>query len=159
MRSVKSITGRAPALALLAHLAALVTASPALECCLKAASVPFHERDSDAWNLDVAPFNTRLPYLPAAIAVPLTTEHIEDAVKCAVKQGVKVSPKSGGHSYASLGLGGEDGHLIVQLDRMHQVRLAEDGTAFVQAGARLGHVAVELYDQGGVAMSHGTCPG
>lgn len=129
-----------------------------LESCLNASSVPYDTPGSDAWDSDVAPFNTRLPYLPAAIAVPRTTAHIEDAVRCAVDNGVKVSPKSGGHSYASLGLGGEDGHLVVQMDRMHEVRL-ENGTAYVQGGARLGHVAVELYEQGGRAISHGTCPG
>lgn len=139
-------------------LLALAASSSSLESCLDDASVPYDLPDSDTWDSEVAPFNTRLPYLPVAIAVPLTTAHIEDAVKCAVESGVKVSPKSGGHSYASLGLGGEDGHLVVQLDRMHEVRL-EDGTAYVQGGARLGHVAVELYDQGGRAISHGTCPG
>lgn len=137
---------------------ALAASSDSLESCLDDASVPYNSPGSDDWDADVAPFNTRLPYTPAAIAVPLTTAHIEDAVKCAVESGVKVSPKSGGHSYASLGLGGEDGHLVVELDRMYEVTL-EDGTAYVQGGARLGHVAVELYDQGGRAISHGTCPG
>lgn len=136
----------------------LPLAAASLESCFDDASVPYDKPDSEEWDLDVAPFNTRVPFLPVAIAVPQTTEHIEAAIKCAVEAGVKVTPKSGGHSYASLGLGGEDGHMVVQLDRMHEVKL-EDGTAFIQAGARLGHVAVELYEQGGLAISHGTCPG
>lgn len=131
-----------------------------LEACLKASSVPFDKPNSCAWNLDVAPFNERLPYTPVAIAVPRTIAHIEGAVKCASEFGVKVSAKCGGHSYASLGLGGEDGHLVVEMDRMYEVRLSEDGeTAVIQGGARLGHVATELWEQGRRAISHGTCPG
>lgn len=157
MRAAAALTPRS-ILPLLPLLYPAAAAPSPLESCLDAASVPYDVPDTEAWDLDVAPFNTRLPYLPAAIAVPRTSAHIEDAVKCAVEHNVKVSPKSGGHSYASLGLGGEDGHLVVELDRMSEVRL-EDGTAFVQGGARLGHVAVELYEQGGRAIAHGTCPG
>ena len=146
----------AGALAFLPSVA--IATSSKLESCLDAAEVPYDAPGSDSWDLDVDPFNTRLPYVPVAIAVPRTVEHIEDAVKCAVECGVKVNPKSGGHSYASLGLGGEDGHLVVELDRMFGVRL-EDGTAYVEGGARLGHVAVELWEQGERAISHGTCPG
>lgn len=131
-----------------------------LEDCLTASSIPFDKPNSCAWKLDVAPFNERLPYTPVAIAVPRTIAHIEGAVKCASQSGVKVSAKCGGHSYASLGLGGEDGHLVVEMDRMHEVRLSEDGeTAVIQGGARLGHVATELWEQGRRAISHGTCPG
>ncbi|CAI4211896.1 unnamed protein product [Parascedosporium putredinis] len=107
--------------------------SAPLTKCLEAAGVPLDKPGSEAWEMDAAPFNERLPFLPAAVAVPRTTAHIEDAVKCAAELGVKVSAKCGGHSYASLGLGGEDGHLVVAMDRMHAVTLAEDGeTAVVQ---------------------------
>ncbi len=108
----------------------------------------------------VAPFNMRLQYTPAAIAVPTTIAHVQDAVKCAAKVGVKVNPKEGGHSYASFGLGGESGHLVVELDRMSKITL--DSTtqiASVEAGSRLGHVFTNLYRLGKRAISHGTCPG
>ncbi|KAK2058252.1 FAD binding domain-containing protein [Colletotrichum caudatum] len=42
---------------------------------------------------------------------------------------------------------------------MFGVTLNADNTATVQAGARLGHVATTLLDQGGRAISHGSCPG
>ncbi len=145
---------------LFATLAAAADDTQALlQACLEEASVPHHKPGTCAWSRDAAPFNTRLPYTPLAIAVPTGLAHIEDAVRCAAGLGVKVSAKCGGHSYASLGLGGEDGHLVIELDRMHRVELGEDGTAVVQGGARLGHVAVELWEQGGRAVSHGTCPG
>jgi FAD/FMN-containing dehydrogenase len=152
-------------LALSTTAAVLATASPhakkaAIDACLEAAKVPVDAPGSDDWETDSNPFNLRLPYTPAAIAVPTTLEQIQAAVSCAAKVGVKVNPKSGGHSYASFGLGGEDGHLIVQLDRMYNVTLdCKTNIATVQPGARLGHVATALYDQGKRAFSHGTCPG
>lgn len=132
----------------------------ALDDCLSSASVPVDVPGSADWKADAAPYNPRLTYTPIAIAVPTKTEHIQSAVSCAAKLGVKVSAKSGGHSYASLGFGGEDGHLMVQLDRMYNVTLNQStNVATIQAGARLGHVATELYNQGRRAFPHGTCPG
>jgi len=148
-------------------LAALTSANPsglakraAIDDCLKAANVPVNTPGSQSWTDDVRPFNQRLAYTPAAIAVPTTAQHVAAAVSCAAKVGVKVSPKSGGHSYASFGLGGENGHLVVQLDRMSGVTMdSSTQIATVQAGARLGHVATLLYNNGRRAFSHGTCPG
>ncbi|KAK5741292.1 hypothetical protein LTR17_003998 [Elasticomyces elasticus] len=99
-------------------------------------------------------------HTPAAVAVPTIIDHIQAAMSCALKFDMKATAKSGGHSYASLGLGGEDGHLISELDRMYNVTLDTDSNvATVQPGARLGHVANELWDQGKRAISAGTCPG
>jgi FAD/FMN-containing dehydrogenase len=134
--------------------------SAAVEDCLKTAGVPLDAHGTAGWSQDVAPFNLRLNYTPVAIAVPTTIKHIQDAVSCAAKLGVKANPKCGGHSYASFGLGGEDGHLIIEMDRMDSVVLDNStGIATIQGGARLGHVAAELYAQGKRDFSHGTCPG
>lgn len=132
----------------------------AIDECLADAKVPVTAQNSTAWKTDASPFNDRLPYIPAAIAKPTTVEHIQAAVLCAAEVGVKVNAKSGGHSYASFGLGGEDGHLVVELDQMYNVTLdPETHIATVQPGARLGHVATVLYEEGKRAFSHGTCPG
>ena len=137
-----------------------LVAAAAIDDCLKDADVPVDAKGSGDWNADVAPFNTRLQYTPAAIAVPSTVAHVQAAVSCAAKVGVKVNPKSGGHSYASFGLGGENGHLVIELDRMNKVTLdTSTNIATVQAGARLGHVFTNLNQQGRRAISHGTCPG
>ena len=148
-------------LGLYAALAAAdLTKRAAIDDCLSSAGVPTDARGSTAWNQDVAPFNQRLAYTPVAIAVPTNTAHIQAAVSCAAKVGVKVNPKAGGHSYASFGLGGENGHLVVELDRMNQVTLdSTTNIATIQSGARLGHVATSLYNLGKRAFSHGTCPG
>jgi FAD/FMN-containing dehydrogenase len=71
-----------------------------------------------------------------------------------------VSAKSGGHSYGNMGFGGENGHLIVQLDRMYNMTLDPvTKVATVQPGARLGHMATVLYEQYHRSIAHGTCPG
>ncbi|KAI1774366.1 putative glucooligosaccharide oxidase [Hypoxylon cercidicola] len=149
-------------LGLLASLArgAAFNKHAALEDCLSGSSTAVDEVGSEDYNRDITPFNKRLQFMPATIAVPTTVEQIQSAVACGAKLGYKVTPKCGGHSYASLGLGGEDGHLIIELDRMNSVKLdTETNIATVQSGTRLGHLAAELFAQGNRAISHGTCPG
>ncbi|KAK6441720.1 hypothetical protein LTR95_002053 [Oleoguttula sp. CCFEE 5521] len=132
----------------------------AIDGCLANFSVPVDTKGSSTWNADIKPFNPRLTYTPVAVAVPTTIAQIQAAVNCGRLSGVKVTAKSGGHSYASFGLGGEDGHLMIELDRMFNVTVnSTTNIAIVQPGARLGHVTNQLYSQGGRAISAGTCPG
>ncbi|KAF2714943.1 Glucooligosaccharide oxidase [Pleomassaria siparia CBS 279.74] len=139
---------------------ALVITRATIDQCLTDSGVPIDTQGSDGWVRDVTSFNIRLPYLPTAISVPTTIAHIQNSVLCGKKLGIKVSAKSGGHSYASLGFGGENGHLVVELDRMYNVTLdTTTNIATVQPGARLGHVATVLYEQYGRAIAHGICPG
>ncbi|KAH7176755.1 hypothetical protein EDB81DRAFT_773519 [Dactylonectria macrodidyma] len=146
--------------ALVLQTAAVPTKRDAITSCLTSAKVPISAKGTAEWTQDGTAYNLRLQYTPVAIAVPTSAAHISSAVKCAVKHNVKVSAKSGGHSYASFGFGGNDGLLVLELDRMYSVKLNKaDNTAKIQPGARLGHVATELYNQGKRALSHGTCPG
>ncbi|AEO63154.1 a2da38d3-a863-4ab5-9c5d-49416d8232d7 [Thermothielavioides terrestris] len=141
------------------HALALDKAA-ALADCLSKASVPVDAPGSADYKLDVSSFNLRLNYTPVAVVGVNTTKQIQDAVSCARQLGLKANAKCGGHSYASFGLGGEDGHLVIEMSRMNKVVLDNDtGIATVEGGARLGHLAVELYTQGNRAISHGTCPG
>ncbi|RGP69493.1 6-hydroxy-d-nicotine oxidase [Fusarium sporotrichioides] len=144
---------------LVAHSSAVPTKREAVNSCLTQAKVPTDAQGSQTWKEDGTAYNLRLPFEPAAIAVPTTVAQVSAAVECGAKHGVAISAKSGGHSYTSLGFGGEDGHLMIELDRMYSVKVAKDGTAKIQPGARLGHVATELWNQGKRALSHGTCPG
>lgn len=146
-------------LAAVAQGAALVTRAD-INQCLAASGVPYDVQGSDDWNADTAAFNVRLPYTPAAVAIPTTVDHIRKAVLCGRQLKTKVSPRSGGHSYASFGLGGDDAHLVIELSRMYGVAFDKStGVATVEPGARLGHMASVLYNQFGVAVAHGTCPG
>lgn len=129
-----------------------------LNACLEAAGLTYVDDSSETWAEAIEPNNLRVPITPRAIVYPASTEDIQAAVLCGVESGIKVAAKSGGHSYASMGLGGEDGSLVIQLDRIHEVTLREDNTAVVTAGTRLGYAALELHHQGKRGFSHGTCP-
>lgn len=150
-------------------LASLAAASPfgrrslrarqeSLNACLEAANLTYVDEGSAIWEQAIQPHNLRVPVTPRAIVYPTSAEEVQAAVLCAVQSEIKVSAKSGGHSYASMGLGGQDGSLVIQLDRWHDVTLREDNTATVTAGTRLGYAALELFQQGKRGFSHGTCP-
>ena len=153
-------------LAAVTSLSSPAAASPHLETraavndCLSSLKVPVYTSGSSDYTQAVKPFNLRLPFKPAAYAVPETVKHVQDAVSCGVKNNVQVTAKSGGHSYGAHGLGGEDGHLVVDLRRFKSVVVDQKAqTAVVGTGGRLGDIALALYDQGKQAISHGTCPG
>jgi FAD/FMN-containing dehydrogenase len=70
-----------------------------------------------------------------------------------------VSPRAGGHSYAAYGLGGTNGALVIDLQRINQISVdASSGEAVIGTGSRLGDIALSLNDQGGRALPHGVCP-
>jgi FAD/FMN-containing dehydrogenase len=131
-----------------------------ITACLHDAGVPQALSNTTNFTQAIKPFNLRLPFTPVAVAVPTTVVQVQNAVSCGVSLNITISPKSGGHSYASHGLGGEDGHLMVDMKYFYNVSLDTDtGIATIGPGARLGNVAQALYTQGKVAISHGTCPG
>ena len=129
-----------------------------LDECLTKAGVPFVTKDSASWPAEITPQNQRVAYTPALVTIPQSIQHIQDSVRCGAAAGLRVTPKAGGHSFASFGLGGEDGHVVIALDRMYNVTL-QDTTAIVQPGARIGHVATELHRLGKRGFAHGSCPG
>jgi FAD/FMN-containing dehydrogenase len=128
--------------------------------CLSCSKVPQKVPGSDSFAQDIIPYNIRLNFTPIAFAVPTTVPQVQAAVMCAAKFGVKVNPKSGGHSYASHSIGGEDGHLVVDLKYFNDVTLdTTTNLATVGPGTRLGNLALALYNKGGRAIAHGVCPG
>lgn len=156
---------RLSALVLLLALAlTFVSAAPTkretINACLARAKVPYDTKDSTQWAADTKPYNLRTRWTPAAVAIPSSTSQIQAAVKCGLDSSVRISAKAGGHSYGAFGFGGEDGHLVVILDRLYKVSLnTKSNVARIEPGARLGHVATELFNQGKRAIAHGSCPG
>ncbi|KAG9238729.1 hypothetical protein BJ875DRAFT_415626 [Amylocarpus encephaloides] len=139
------------------HASPLANAATA---CLSSASVPQIQSTDSSWSRTIKPFNLRLPYTPIAVAYPTTVPQVQAAVLCGAQLNLTVTPKSGGHSYASHGLGGEDGHLVIDMRQFKEVTVDKTTQiATVGVGARLGNVAQSLYSQGQRAFSHGTCPG
>ncbi|KAG4441737.1 hypothetical protein IFR05_002780 [Cadophora sp. M221] len=123
-------------------------------------SIPQAYPGTPSFQSLIIPLNLRLNYTPVALALPTTIPQIQDAVKCASKFGVRVNPRSGGHSYASHSLGGEDGHLVVDLRYFRDVVVdRKTNVATIGPGARLGNVALALFEQGERALPHGVCPG
>ena len=128
--------------------------------CLWHSGVPQFSPSSESFTQNSIPYNLRLNFTPIAIAVPQTVPQVQAAVRCAAALGVKVNPKSGGHSYASHSIGGEDGHLVVDLKYFRGTTMdLETSIATIGPGARLGNVALDLFAQGGRALPHGICPG
>ncbi|KAG9078674.1 hypothetical protein FS749_009267 [Ceratobasidium sp. UAMH 11750] len=105
-----------------------------------------------------AAFNQRLSYKPAAIVYPKSPADVQKYVKCAASGKKPVVGRSGGHSYAAYGVGGQDGALVIDMKNMKSLTVDGSGVAKVQTGNLLGDVAQKLWDNGKRALPHGTCP-
>lgn len=128
--------------------------------CLSKLNVPQDIPGTANFSQGVIPYNLRLPFTPVALAIPSTAAQVQAAVFCAANSNVTISPRSGGHSFASHSIGGEDGHLVIDMKLFNSV--AVDNKTFVATigpGARLGNVALALFNQSERAISHGVCPG
>ncbi|KAK3680848.1 hypothetical protein B0T22DRAFT_485748 [Podospora appendiculata] len=109
----------------------------------------------------IKPLNLAYLITPAAVIRPRNVTEVAAVVKCAAKNGVKVQAKSGGHSYANYGSGGQDGAISVDLVNLQSVWVNTTGgswQAHVGAGSKLGDVDDKLapYKR---AFAHGICPG
>jgi FAD/FMN-containing dehydrogenase len=108
---------------------------------------------------DVHVYNLRLPCIPRVIVKARTSQLVSAAVRVANQFDLKVQARSGGHNYANYGLGGVDGHLIVDLKYMDGFNM--DRTtwqASVGPGVILKELCQLLHDNGGRVIPHGTCP-
>ena len=104
-------------------------------------------------------YNKAFTITPAAVTRPRSAEEVAAVVKCAADLGLKVQPRSGGHSFANFSIGGQDGAVVVDL--VHFQQFSMDTTtwnATIGGGTLLGDVTERLHDHGGRAMAHGTCP-
>ncbi|KAI9155642.1 Xylooligosaccharide oxidase [Paramyrothecium foliicola] len=141
-------------------LVASVDVKSDIGTCLNSSRVDYVGGNFSDWGgIDRSLFNQRLQFKPVLIALPTNTSQVQAAVSCGVKSGVKVNAKCGGHGYAATAFGGEDGHLVIDLGKMNKTTVGTGFIAKIQAGARLGSVATELFNQGKRAIAHGTCPG
>ncbi|KDQ15116.1 hypothetical protein BOTBODRAFT_187513 [Botryobasidium botryosum FD-172 SS1] len=105
-----------------------------ISSCLSGADVTIVGPSDSGYSADSKAFNERLSYQPAAIVYP-------------------------GSLPDSYGLGGENGHLIVDLSKLKSISLdASSGNVASQTGNRLGDLATSLWNQGQRALPHGTCP-
>ncbi|KAF2165872.1 Glucooligosaccharide oxidase [Zasmidium cellare ATCC 36951] len=143
-------------------LCSLTTASLDLpqslvDCLAKTSADIVHPSSSD-YNTTAQSQNTNYHYRPAAIALPKSTNEVAAVIKCASAQpGVKVSTYGGGHGYASYALGGSDGYLVIDSQRIQDITINEaEKTATVGMGVRLGLLSKAIGAKG-FAIPHGTC--
>ncbi|KAH8929879.1 Glucooligosaccharide oxidase [Atractiella rhizophila] len=115
---------------------------------------------SPEWATVSAPYNYRFTglFIPTAVVQPTTYGAVSTAVKCGDAAGVHVSPRGGGHSYEAASLGMRNGSLVVDVQLLNDVTVnKKTGVAVVQAGTRLGDMALVIGREGR-ALPHGVCP-
>ncbi|KAG7098044.1 hypothetical protein E1B28_000019 [Marasmius oreades] len=102
-------------------------------------------------------FNQRFNVHPAAIVFPTSAQDVSQIVKIGAANKLRVVARSGGHSYAANGLGGQDGALVIDLKKMNKITIdTNTNIAHVEAGNKLGSVAAAL-NAVGRALPHGSC--
>ncbi|KAI1469469.1 putative glucooligosaccharide oxidase [Daldinia caldariorum] len=141
------------------------TPSTPLSDCLNAVcngrndcvAFPDHPLYQASW---VNRYNLEIPVEPIAVTRPDNAQDVSGFIKCAVANNIKVQPKSGGHSYANYGLGGQDGELVIDLVNLQNFSMdTNTWQASIGGGTRLSDVTTKLHNNGKRAISHGTCPG
>ncbi|CAE6391106.1 unnamed protein product [Rhizoctonia solani] len=137
----------------------LASTEDLLACLSRVQNLTVVTPDSPSYNTDRLSFNRRFAYRPAAIAYSTSVQDVQAAVQCGASSGTPVVARSGGHSYAAYGVGGQDASFVIDLSRMAGLTLNNvTGEVTAQTGIRLGPLAQGLWDQGKRALPHGSCP-
>lgn len=96
------------------------------------------------------------------IVSPHDPQSLQEIVFCAQAfPGTRLSPLNGGHSFASFGLGGLDGAVVIRMKNFKNLRMLQpvQNTPIVQVGA--GILIRELIDyllkNGGLGFPHARC--
>ncbi|KAI1794830.1 FAD-binding domain-containing protein [Ganoderma leucocontextum] len=139
------------------HVNRHYNSSTSLITCLTKAGLNPVTPSSPSYQNDTLPINLRLIYQPTALVYPNTAEDVSKAVRCGAANDVKVTARSGGHSYASFSTGGEDGHLIISLDNLNNFTMFGDYVT-MGTGSKLGPLYWYLWENGQRAAAFGTCP-
>jgi len=92
---------------------------------------------------------------PLAYMLPLTESDVEATVACGHAHGVRVVPRSGGHSFEKYSFADKNS-VVVDLRRMDEVK--QSGMTVVWGpGVLIGPTAIELWNSGKVFIPAGTC--
>ncbi|RPA75529.1 FAD-binding domain-containing protein [Ascobolus immersus RN42] len=131
--------------------------NPIVTSCLSNSTIEHVLPSSPKYASLSRSYNLRFDYKPAAIAYPKTPEEVQQIVKCAISKDIKLSIRGGGHSYGAFAFGGEDGRLMIDMERFQTISYDESTEiATVGAGVRLGNLASKLLGHGR-AIPHGAC--
>ncbi|KAG4074969.1 hypothetical protein HA402_014548 [Bradysia odoriphaga] len=97
--------------------------------------------------------------LPLAYLKVQSASDVQFAVKCARSHGLAVVARAGGHGYLKYAYGQHDDQtLVLDLQNLNAISVDQERRiATVEAGARLGHVAYQLWQNGNFLIPIGTC--
>ena len=113
------------------------------------------QRGEAGYNAARMLYNTRFDAIkPAAIAFCESATDVQRTVRWARKHGIRIVPRSGGHSYG--GYSTTTG-VVVDVSRIDAISLTLDDRAALGAGARLIDVYASLAQRGRTVPA-GTCP-
>lgn len=101
-------------------------------------------------------FNKNITHKPAVIALCKNTEGVALAVKYAIQHNLKITVKSGGHSFE--GFSSSDGGMQINMSLMDQITLHDDHTLTIQAGAKLKKIYDTILPQNRI-LPAGSCAG
>lgn len=126
--------------------------------CLQNAGLNPLDRTDQQFRQAVQPWNLIAQKDPQAYVRPATAQLVGQAVSCAARFGVTVTPKSGGHSYTGASAGEDDG-LVIDLALLRDIQLVDKDKheVFLGVGNRVGRVLFQLYTQYKLALPVGTC--
>lgn len=144
---------------LIAGVGLTASTSDLQECLTSSVSDVAFEGDLLYQATAVQRYNLNIPVSPVAVTSPENAKEVAAVVKCASDNGIFVQARSGGHSYGNYGLGGTDGAVVINLEKLQQFSMDESTwVATIGSGTILGDVTRRLSNAGGRAMSHGICP-
>jgi FAD/FMN-containing dehydrogenase len=130
---------------------------PRVRKLARALEGPVYGRGTSGYARDHRVFNRRFEKAaPLAVAEPESVADVEACVSWAKRYGIRLAPRSGGHSYAGYSTG--NGVLQVDMRRMAGVHLDSGSkTATIGPGAPLMRVYTGLAARG-VTIPAGSCP-
>jgi hypothetical protein len=154
--TLAAVAGAAACAPALARPAAAATTGVDLAALKKALKGPLLRPGDAGYATAAQPFNAALGVRrPAAIAKAANRADVSTCVRRVAGHGVPLAARSGGHSYA--GFSTPDKGVVVDLSALRGIKVRDDGTAVVGAGARLMDVYAALAAHGR-ALPAGSCP-
>lgn len=102
-------------------------------------------------------FNHRRPdRFPASIVEATKEEHILQAVQLAQQKGLRISVRSGGHSWAAWSV--RDNAILIDLGRYKQIDLDEETGIVAVSPSTTGSMLNSVLDKKGLLFPGGHCP-
>ncbi|KAH9817235.1 hypothetical protein DFH28DRAFT_1124636 [Melampsora americana] len=127
--------------------------------CLDAIGDQVLTAKSPEWLDAIKPFNLRIAPVPAAMIFPKNEQSVSAIMACASQfPQTRLAPLCGGHSFASFGLGGVDGAVVVNMKNFKHISMlpAAGGAQVVKVGGGVlvRELTLFLIKNGGLSWPH-----